>query len=693
MATSALAPYRVSASGLAGGAADEFGLLPEWYKREPLRIVWAILRDIDGGTNGADLVAQAAAAGVTGLCITVGGSRAFYPTAIPFHERSSALPPGRDLVGEVAKAAREHNIRLIARFDFSKQPESTLRAHPEWFYKRMDGSFSNTRDRFRPCINSGFYHAQAPAIVAEAVQRYRPSLIFFNNFTNVTAVGEVAPCQCDNCKSAWDRLYPGKPFPTTFTAEYTYFIRGGTRVTAELIELPIRRTYPDIVLLNADSEPSDGLHTESRMAYAERQLWPYETTETVDRQLNSYPDKLSLNLCISYSHNLARLTLMPPAETRIRMYQAIASGSNPAYAMTGAFDQYDRSALDAAKDVWSWHKKNEDLYVEPRNAARILLLCRPSVAKRAREPAAESSERGLYQIVCEHHVPIASAETSEPLRRQPRQYDVVIVSRGAPIDGVEAYVRDGGTAIFVDQHPGLDFPRPNGSMKLDGAAYWRIRNRAYLPGFPEVDFVLAAGAPGDSQPRQRDRVLQAFSEPAEGFTLDLYPAEPNAALTLVPPMIENPAEQAASNMRDTEFPGLIIRRVGKGRIAFLPWDLGGLYNRFYFPGHAHLLMALLRHLQPDGTQIETDAPSTTETILMEQPAKRRKILHLVNLSGQTQRGYADPAMLGITRIALRGNFTKVESRALARDLPVTRKGGQTIVTLPSLFYYDALVFS
>lgn len=661
------------------GQTVPFSTPPPWYRREPLRVSWHILRDIDGGQSGADIVDQAVAANVNAVCVTVGGSRAFYPTRVPFHQRSSALPPGRDLVGEIAAAAKARGVRLFARFDFSQQPEETWRAHPEWFYKKEDGSFITGNGRYRPCLNAGFYRQQAPAIVAEVVERYRPAFIFINNFSNTASRRDTTPCLCESCTSAWERRFPGKPMPASFTPDYLLFMNDEAQKTAGLIQNPIRRRRPDIVIINADAEPSDGMHTESRMLFPGASLWPYESAAAVDRQLNSRPDKVTLGLCISYSSNYSRAVLMPPAETRVHMYQVIASGSHPAYAMTGTFDQYDPAALAAAKEVFAWHKRHEDIYVGQRNAARVLLLAPPSVRNRVPSLQGEGSLRSLYGMLAEGHVPFALAETEEPLLRRPGQYDVVVVTRGAPLAAVERYVRAGGRALYVDQHPGFAVPRPVGTLAPEEtSAYWRVRSRTRLPGFPDAQFLIAGGGRLD----------------VSKTVLQLYPPEPGADLTLVPPMAEEPAEVAMSNVRDLPNPGLIWRDVGQGRLAFLPWDIGGLYTAAALETYPALLMSVLRELQgANGGEIETDAAPAVQMILMEQAEKNRKLLHLVNLTGQSQRGFDNPARTGPIRITLRGAYRSVESRALEQSLPVSSEQGRTTVTLPSLGGFDSLVFT
>jgi hypothetical protein len=50
------------------------------------------------------------------LLLNAGGIVAFYPTTIPYHDRSPFLN-GRDLFGDFAKAAKSRGMRVVARLD------------------------------------------------------------------------------------------------------------------------------------------------------------------------------------------------------------------------------------------------------------------------------------------------------------------------------------------------------------------------------------------------------------------------------------------------------------------------------------------------------------------------------------------------------------------------------------------------
>ena len=61
-----------------------------------------------------------------------------------------------------------------------------------------------------------------------------------------------------------------------------------------------------------------------------------------------------------------------------------------------------------------------------------------------------------------------------------------------------------------------------------------------------------------------------------------------------------------------------MKTVGKGRVAWIPWDAAGLYYRHSLPAHAGLMANLVDHLLPGGRQLVTNAHPLVEMSLMKQ---------------------------------------------------------------------------
>src|SRR5215469_11735595 len=73
-----------------------------------------------------------------GAVINAGGIVAYYPSDVPFHHRAERLN-GRDLFGELCRAAHEDGLAVFARMDSSRAHEDLYAAHPDWFARSRDG--------------------------------------------------------------------------------------------------------------------------------------------------------------------------------------------------------------------------------------------------------------------------------------------------------------------------------------------------------------------------------------------------------------------------------------------------------------------------------------------------------------------------------------------------------------------------
>ena len=317
--------------------------------------------------------------------------------------------------------------------------------------------------------------------------------------------------------------------------------------------------------------------------------------------------------------------------------------------------QADRTAIAAAAPVFAWHAQHEDLYVGQRNAARVLLLAIGDT------PA----YRGFFRLLTEQHIPFEVATHVRGLAADPGRFDLVVVP-GAMPDGVDAYVRGGGRVLVAGTSPPAALPigRIVRTSKTQG--YWRIHDRARLPSLAATDLLFV-----------------------DGDYVELAPVDP-PVLTLIPTAMFGPPEKVWSDKTETTVPGLVVAPHGKGRAAYIPWDVGGLYYRHSSPAHAALMTDVIDQLLPAGRQLRTSAHPLVEMTLMTQPARGRTLVHLVNGSGHHDTAYFAPIAMRDIRVELPGRVRRVQAVALGRELPITSAGGASVVTLPRLDAYEVL---
>ncbi len=141
----------------------------------------------------------------------------------------------------------------------------------------------------------------------------------------------------------------------------------------------------------------------------------------------------------------------------------------------------------------------------------------------------------------------------------------------------------------------------------------------------------------------------------------------------------------------THKPGLVIKELGAGQMAYIPWDVGSLYYKYSNENHRLFVSDLIDHLIRGDRQLRTDAHPLVEMTLTRQPGSDQLLLHLVNLSGHTSTAFFPP--LAIWRksvVEVKGEYKQVYSHVLDKSLDISYADGYTRFMVPRLGAYDAI---
>ena len=632
---------------------------PGWWLTEPVRFLQTNLSETDSTVDPRALVAAVHATGANTYLVNMGGIVAQYPTRVPFHYPSAFLPAGRDLFGDVLREAHARRIRVVGRFDLSKTQKPVYDAHPEWFFTRANGEPAIYSGLYSTCINGDYYRTHALAILEEALERYPVDGLFFNMFGNPSADYSgvpMGPCRCEGCLTRFRARY-GRDVPAEADADYRAFMADSAREVAASIAGLIHAKRPGAAFLTYIADHTDGIMSESNTAVNRPlPLWPYSASDNVRRARGSEPGKAAINLAMAFLDYPWRYAHVSGAEMQLRLYQNMANGGPPAVAVVGTMAQADRTALEAATPVFAWHAQHEDLYVGQRNAARVLLLTGSDIA----------AYRGFFRMLTEQHIPFEVSTHVRWLDDPARTFDLVIVPGAMPAP-LERFLHGGGRVLVAGTAPPALPAIGPVVARRQTQGYWRIQDREGFPSLAGTSLIFV-----------------------DGEYVELAPVA-RPALTLIPTAMFGPPEKVWSDKVETTVPGLVTADHGKGRVAYVPWDVGGLYYRHSSPAHAALVADLVDRLLPDGRQLRTTAHPLVEITLMAQPSRGRTLVHLVNGSGHQDTAYFPPIEMRDLRIELRGSVKRVRAVALERDLPATQASGRSVVTLPSLGAYEVLV--
>lgn len=414
----------------------------------------------------------------------------------------------------------------------------------------------------------------------------------------------------------------------------------------------------------------------------DRAYWLYAASQTVNSECNTFPNQMAFDNDAAFLDGYWRFAHRSAPDGEIRAYQNMANGAGPYLFINGDMDQNDGNALKGARPAFQFHKDHEELYVRQESAARVLLL-EGEGAGGGRGPGGggrggpgggggrdgDTSHRGFFRILSEQHIPFAMSNDLSWIDKEPGKYDPVISYRGAPA-ALDRYLRQGGRVLVAGaSKPHLDLPPVVKLWKREEtqSAYWRVQDRALFPSLKDTDVVF--------------------------FYSDYLELEPRgkAALTMIPPSMVGPMEKVHVDWKDTTKPGLYLAGYGKGKLAYIPWDLGDLYYRYSPVYHSAIVGDLVDHLLPKGRQLKTNAHPMVEMTLQQQKQQGRTLVHFVNLSGCSQTAFHPAIPMSNIQVGVAGNFSSARMVSTGRDLRIQKEGDYVTFTLPSLDIYDVVV--
>jgi hypothetical protein len=634
-----------------------------WWMTEPVSLIQTNLRETDSGLDPIALVAEVKAFPANTILFSVGGITAHYPTNVEYHYRSDYLPEGKDLVGDVIKEAHQNGIRIIGRFDFSRTREEVYRAHPEWFFRRKNGELVfDDNGLYSICINGAYYSEKAIEILTEALERYEVDGLFFNWFGNIRSDyhgRDIGLCHCEVCQTRF-RIQFGRSVPDRPDPDYQAFIFESAVTVAKAIKDLIREKRPNALFMTYIDEYTDGIVSEADF-YKWRPLPQliYSASEHVNRALNTHPDKMAFSLVMPYQEMRYRFGSTAGPGLRAFLYQNMAHGAFPAFVVLGTMDQPDKTALKGVRQVFQFFEKHKGDYPGQKNGARVILYA-------SQDPSwsSDNDYRGFYRLLSELHVPFKVTNRVDALN--PADIDLVLVPAGPTPAALLPFLEKGGTVLIAGTtHPGLTLQDQVKLWEHTTSSYMRIEDHAIFPSLKDTWAIFW-----------------------EGSYLELQPSP--TPITLIPPGQFGPPDKVATLETRTNKPGLVLKDIGKGRLAYLPWHIGQLYYLHSNDKHRLLVSDLVDHLLSGERQLRTDAHPAVEISIMRQEKQDRTLVHLVNLIGHSGTAFFDAVEMRDVSLEIRGKWTRATTLDGQQDLSVTNSGEYTRFILPVLQEYQAV---
>jgi hypothetical protein len=108
------------------------------------------------------------------------------------------------------------------------------------------------------------------------------------------------------------------------------------------------------------------------------------------------------------------------------------------------------------------------------------------------------------------------------------------------------------------------------------------------------------------------------------------PAGLRAPLMTVPTYPDLPMEEVYVRDDKTDIPGVMLRKVGAGRVAYFPWDIDRTFWEVMSPDHGLVLANAVRWAANEDQPLRVEGPGLLDVALWKQQSS--VTAHLVNLS-------------------------------------------------------------
>ncbi len=625
---------------------------------------------------------------IQGVLINAGGIYASYPSRFPLHYRALELGD-RDLFGELARAAHEDGLVVLARMDSNRVREEFYRAHPDWFAIDAKGQPYRNGDLYVTCVNSPYYDEYIPGILREIIERSHPEGFGDNNWNGLE---RDKICYCGNCQRKF-RERTGQPIPLVKNWDdplYRQWIQWNYARRIEIWDLNNRVTReaggPHCLWIgmNSGSLPYQGLRFRDYRAICERSelfllddqmrndVSGFQHNGEIGKLIHGLLgwDKLIPESMAMYQMGRPafRVASKPEPEARLWMLEGFAGGLQPWWHHLGAY-QEDRRMFRTAEPILQWHAQNQQYLINRRPIATVgLVWSQQNTDYYGRDNPEELVElpwRGWTNALVRARIPYLPVHVDQ-IARDANQFSLLILPNAAALSDAQAaavrhFVERGGGLIATGEtsrcnewgDPRSDFALADlfGAHRVggqpaasDGVARVAETLHTYLRLTPEVGPGVYGPKTGKEPALSQERhsVLDGFDDTnilPFGGNLEPLRLDRGAVVlaTFIPPFPVFPPEQAWIH-KFTDIPGLIVNESqGRGRVGFLPADLDRCYARNNLPDHANLLANLVRWAARDNLTLTVEGAGFVDCHLYQQQDKL--VLHLVNLTNAgTWRG-------------------------------------------------------
>ncbi len=613
-----------------------------WWSEKRYRMIQNNLRDIDAIMDIDRYVEYLKDFGANVCMVGCGGITSFYPTKLPFQKPSPYLQ--EDFFGRLITKCHENEIRVIARFDFSKTHIQFLEEYPEWYSRSIEGKPILYNDTAATCVNGDYQQECSLQILEEVITNYPVDGVFFNMFGYQTWDYNnhyVGICQCESCQREF-QSFSGLVLPVKEDEEdavflkYKEFKKYTTNLLLEKIYQKVKSLNPEIAVCTYSHKGVDLVRNEANSA-VDRPLpfWTMASENNVQLVQDTFNDRYSSNCAINAVDIFYRFMGVSPYLNALRLYGAMATGGNLDWCIIGDFDTYpDTRNFALVKKIFHYHRTYEKYFNKLSSCAQYLLI----------NPLGESKEAqreyyGIYKMLKENHIQfdVIDARETEILNNKLKDYAAVILPGISYLEPSTVEVLKENERILIGS--GLTLKDQKEDLKalfavqLDRkheqvrGSYFLTEPRSVFPDFYDKEWVY--------------------------LDKDYYYMQPDAAninyLPLITAGMYGPPERCFGYAVTEHY----SVSVNPGHAIYFPWKIGCLYYEQGYEEFKHIFMDVLTANVQESKLIHIDAPPCVE-VLFHRCTENEYLIQILNYSGFNGSTFYKPLPVSDIFIEFRG---------------------------------------
>ncbi len=615
-----------------------------------------------------------------GVVVNAAGIVAYYPSRFELQYRAQYLK-GRDLYGEVARAAHADGLVVFARMDSNRVTGEFFEAHPDWVARHKNGRPYRADDRYITCIDGPYYEEYLPDILREVISWERPEGFTDNSWSGLN---REQICYCRHSREKFKQA-TGRDLPEKKDWEdpaYREWIEWSYSRRVAIWDLNNRVTKEaggddciwvgmiggDFVNQGQRFRDIKTLCEHSEMVMLDDQSrddWVgLQENAEMGKRLHGVLgwEKIIPESMATYQRSpVFRKTAASPSESRMWMYSGFAGGIQPWWHHVGAW-QADRRQFQTPIPVYEWYAKNERYLMNRRPVAPVgVVYSQRNADFYGRDNARELAARPYYgwiQALVRARIPYLPVH-ADHIERDGRELKLLILPNLAAmtseqVEAVKRYAGRGGSLIATgetslydkwgDRREDLALGEVFG-VQVTGRTFgslgevdsWGGDDHTYLRLHPHVSpDVYGPTWEGERRTAgERHEVLRGFEDtdilPFGGLLTEVkITGGEEAPLTLIPSFPAYPPETSWMRTQQTEIAAVAPRSGGGSRRIWFAADIDRRFSRDNLPDHARLLENAVRWAAPGGVPLQVEGPGLLDCHLYRQDS--RTILHIVNLT-------------------------------------------------------------